>query len=189
MDERRVLWREERERFLEALNNLDRHAVRNRALMMIAYDTGCRVSELAALDLADYDPQRKTLMLQNSKAKNKPRREVPIHYRTTRAIKAWLRERPKTENPALFVSQKGNRLSVRQVQYVYEKVCDLASIEPRGIHTLRHTTATRLLDDHILPVHQLSRRLGHRSVQTTYKYYVHQSIELEAEAINKSRLT
>lgn len=184
----RVLWREERKHFLQALDKLDRHAVRNRALMLIAYDTGCRVSELAALDLEDYDSQRKTLLLINSKAKNQPRREVAIHYRTTRALKSWLRERPETENTAMFLSQKGNRLSVRQICAVYEKVCELAEIEPQGIHTLRHTAATRILDDKILEVHQLSRRLGHRSVQTTYKYYVHGSVEEEAESIRNSRL-
>lgn len=185
----RVLWRDERERFLKALDDLPaRHRERNRALMLVSYDTGCRVSELAALDIVDFDPQRKTLILINSKADGHPRREVPIHYRTVRALKAWLRVRPESETDAMFVSQKKNRLSIRQMQYVYESVCERAGIESEGIHALRHTSATRLLDDRVLPVHQLARRLGHRAVQTTYKYYVHQSIEEEADAIHKSRL-
>lgn len=184
----RVLWKDERRKFLEALAKVQRHKLRRRASMLVLYDTGCRVAELAALDLADYDRQRKSLLIQNVKAAGRPRREVPIHHRTQLAIVAWLRVRPETDSPALFVSQKGNRLSVRQLQDDYRVICELAGITPEGIHTLRHTAATRLLDDRTLEIHQVARRLGHRSTATTWRYYVHASVEAEAEAIARSVL-
>lgn len=184
----RVMWRDDRERFLRALTTPMRHRVRRRAAMMILYDSGCRVSELVALNVDDYDRQRKSLLITNVKVAGHPRREVPLHHKTASAIHAWLRDRPVVGTDALFVSQKGNRLSVRQLQDDYRAVCGVAGVIPQGIHTLRHTAATRWLDDRVLEIHQVSRRLGHRSTTTTYAYYVHGSVEAEAEAIAGSRL-
>jgi len=191
----RVLWRKEREKFLHALSSIDtsspskeRNSLRNRAMLIVAYDTGCRVAELCALDVNDFDSQHKTLMIVNVKAKGKPRRQVPLHNKTVRYLRAWLKVRPELDTQAMFISQKNARISIRQVSNVYLKVCESAGLSSEGIHTLRHTSATRLLDDNVLPVHQLSRRLGHRSIGTTYKFYVHGSIEEEANAIQKHRM-
>lgn len=184
----RVLWRDERDKFLAALNNVTRHKERRRAEMLLLLDTGCRVAELAALDTTDYDSVRSCVFLNNCKVPDSPKREVPLHSRTKRALNIWLRKRGKQDTTALFISQKGNRLSVRQLQGDYELVCGLAGIESQGVHTLRHTSATMRLDDHTLDIHQVSRRLGHRSIMTTYKYYVHGSVEQEAHAIQRSRL-
>lgn len=184
----RVLWRQEREKFLRAIEELPRHRVRRRAEMLILMDTGCRVGELAALRVCDYDRQRKSLMLINIKAAGHPVREVPLTYQSVRALNAWLRERPNMETDALFVSQEGKALSIRTIQDDYKIICQAAGITGQGIHTLRHTSATRLLDDHVLDVHQVSRRLGHRSISTTYRYYTHASVEAEADAVRKSKL-
>lgn len=183
----RVFWTEERRSFLNALNRIPRHRARRKAEMLILYDTGCRVSELVALDITDFDRQRKSLQLINCKAEGHPKREVPIHSQTQRAILHWLRERPEG-GTALFVSQQRKRLSVRQVQDDYALVCRLAGLDSTGVHTLRHTAATRLLDDRVLDVHQVSRRLGHRATTTTFRYYVHASVEAEAQAIRNARL-
>lgn len=185
----RVLWKQERQRFLKALTQLPRHKERNRALMLVAYDTGCRVAELCALDVDDYDDQRRSLHVINIKAQGHPKREIPLHAATARALRAWLRKRPADcDTQAMFVSQKGKRICDRQVRNIYAAVCSQAGIENQGIHTLRHTMATRLLDEHILDIHQVSRRLGHRDIMTTYRYYVHGSVEEEAKAIHNHRL-
>jgi integrase/recombinase XerC len=184
----RVLWEGEKRKFFAAFAKLTRHRTRRKAEMLVLYDTGCRVSELAALDLEDYNRDRKSLILINAKDRSHSRREVGLHSDTIRALNAWLRERPGTLEPALFVSQKGQRLSVRQIQDDYTMICKLAGIEPQGVHTLRHSSATNRLDDRTLDIHQVSRRLGHKSIRTTLQFYVHGSVEEEAKAIRKRRL-
>lgn len=184
----RVLWEGEKRKFFAAFTRLSRHKERRRAEMLILYDTGCRVSELHALDLGDYNPGRKSLILINAKDRNKGKREVGLHSDTIRAINGWLRVRPDTDDTALFVSQKGHRLSVRQIQDDYTLICKLADIEPQGVHTLRHSSATNRLDDRTLDIHQVSRRLGHKSIRTTLQFYVHGSVEEEAKAIRNHRL-
>jgi integrase/recombinase XerC len=184
----RVFWEEEKKKFFAALAKLDRHRVRRRAEMLLLYDTGCRVSELVAANLDDYSLARKSIILINAKQRDHPRREVPLHMQTVRALNQWIRERPDAYVPALFVSQKGGRLSIRQVQDDYTLVCKLAGLQAKGIHTLRHSSATNRLDDHTLDIHQVSRRLGHSSIRTTYQTYVHGSVEKEALAIRNHRL-
>lgn len=184
----RVLWEPEKRKFFSAIGQLDRHRVRRRAEMMVLYDTGCRVGELVALDLGDYSRDRKALILINVKDKDHTRREVPLHSDTIRALHAWLAIRPLSECSALFLSQKGNRLSKRQIQDDYTLICSLAGLKPEGVHTLRHSSATNRLDARVLDIHQVSRRLGHKSIRTTIEHYVHGSVQEEAKAIRKHRL-
>jgi integrase len=185
----RVMWKKERQRFLRALEAPDQpHQIRREAFFMLAYDTGARVSELVALDLGDIDAERETIQLINVKMKGHPRREVPLHPDTFEALRCWLEVRPEVDTTAIFVSNRKRRLSKRRAQEEYESICLKAGIRPRGIHTLRHTSATRLLDDKVLEVHQVARRLGHASINTTQKFYLHSSVEKEAEDIRKSDL-
>lgn len=183
----RCLWEHERRQFLAGLSRLTRHKARRQAEMLVLYDTGCRVGELVALDRTDYDRGRSSLLIMNIKAAGRPRREVPLHPRTVRALNRYLAGRTD-DHPALFVAQSGGRLGVRTAQDDYALCCRLAGVPCQGIHTLRHAAATRLLDERVLEPHQVARRLGHRSVQTTMAFYVHGDVALEAQRIRSARL-
>ena len=135
------------------------------------YSTGMRVSELADLNLQDVDEISGTVLV---RGKGKKERLCPIGSTALKAIRAYLAKRPEDKKLrvpyALFVSQKGSRLTVRQVDRLlvrYVRMAQLpASISP---HSLRHSFATHLLDRGA-DLRSVQELLGHASLSTTQIY-------------------
>ena len=145
--------------------------VRDRAILETLYSTGMRVSELAGLNLDDLDEISGTVIV---RGKGKKERLCPIGETALKAIRVYMAKRPKGKALrvpyALFVSQKGNRLTVRQVDRLlvrYVRAAGLpASISP---HSLRHSFATHLLDRGA-DLRSVQELLGHASLSTTQIY-------------------
>ena len=145
--------------------------LRDRAMLETLYSTGIRASELVGLNLEDVDEISGTAIV---RGKGKKERLCPIGATALKAIRRYLAKRPsgkKLRVPyALFVSQKGTRLTVRQVDpliAVYVKAAGLpASISP---HSLRHSFATHLLDRGA-DLRSVQELLGHSSLSTTQIY-------------------
>lgn len=142
---------------------------RDRALLETLYSTGIRVSELVGLNLDDFDEISETVMV---RGKGKKERLCPIGKTAVLAIQKYLATRPKQLRAprAVFVSQKGTRLTVRQVDRLlvrYVRLAQLpASISP---HSLRHSFATHLLDRGA-DLRSVQELLGHSSLSTTQIY-------------------
>ena len=142
---------------------------RDRAILETLYSTGMRVSELAGLDLNDVDDISGTVIV---RGKGKKERLCPIGNAALQVIRRYRAKRPsKLRVPyALFVSQKGTRLTVRQIDRVlarYVRAAQLpASISP---HSLRHSFATHLLDRGA-DLRSVQELLGHASLSTTQIY-------------------
>ncbi len=142
---------------------------RDRALLETLYSTGIRVSELVGMNLEDLDEISGTLLV---RGKGKKERLCPIGEVAMKAIRAYMAKRPKKlQVPyAIFVSQKGTRLTVRQVDRLlqrYIKVGNLpSSISP---HSLRHSYATHLLERGA-DLRSVQELLGHSSLSTTQIY-------------------
>ena len=143
--------------------------VRDRALLETLYSTGMRVSELTGLNLEDLDEISGTVIV---RGKGKKERLCPIGETALKVIRTYLAKRPKQlRTPyALFVSQKGGRLTVRQVDRLLKHYVQRAGL-PSAIspHSLRHSFATHLLDrgGDLRSVQEL---LGHASLSTTQIY-------------------
>ena len=156
-------------RLLEAPSTENWHGLRDRALLETLYSTGMRASELTGLNLEDVDEVSGTAIV---RGKGKKERLCPIGETALRAIRAYLAKRPKRLRVpyALFISQKGTRLTVRQVDRLlvrYVRQANLpASISP---HSLRHTFATHLLDRGA-DLRSVQELLGHASLSTTQIY-------------------
>ncbi|HET6231034.1 MAG TPA: tyrosine recombinase XerC [Longimicrobiaceae bacterium] len=156
------------------------HALRNLAVMELFYSSGLRVSELQGLNVADLD-----LVTELARVMGKGRKEriVPIGRTAIRALRGYYEARERVletatrgERRAVFLSQTGRRLSVRQVQNVVGTFLDgVAGETGLSTHSLRHTFATHLLDAgaDLLAVKEL---LGHASLSTT-QIYTHTSRE------------
>ena len=146
--------------------------VRDRAMLELLYATGARISELINLDLDDLvDPTLVRLFGKGSKE-----RIVPVGGYAQRALDAYLvRTRPTLVGqgkgtPALFLNQRGGRLSRQSAWQIISEAARVAEI-PGEIspHTFRHSFATHLLEGGA-DVRVVQELLGHSSVATTQIY-------------------
>jgi integrase/recombinase XerC len=158
-----------------------RLAARDAAMLELLYGSGVRVSELCGLNLASLDLEREEARVVG---KGDKERLVPLGAPSLRALGAWLGERPHCRHPktgaqhaeALFLGQRGTRLSARQVQNVVRRYGALGAgrgdLHP---HALRHSCATHLLDAGA-DLRAIQELLGHASLSTTQRY-THVSVD------------
>ncbi len=149
--------------------------VRDRALLEVLYGSGLRVSELCGLDLNAVDLHSGTARVLGKGGKE---RLVPLGSQARAALGEYLEVRhqlhdAKTQRQdpsALFLSARGERLGVRQVQKLVKRYGMLATgtsvLHP---HALRHSCATHLLDAGA-DLRSIQELLGHASLSTTQRY-------------------
>lgn len=158
-----ILSREEVAR-LFAHTGLPRH----RVLLMIAYASGLRVSELVRLRVRDIDSDRMTIRVEQGKgAKDRYTLLSPRLLQEMRGY--WQLERPF---PWLFPMRKEARpMNPTTAQRIYIGAKRRAGIRKAGsIHSLRHAFATHLLESGQTDLHTIQRLLGHRHISTTMRY-------------------
>ena len=146
---------------------------RDRALVELLYGAGLRVSELAALDVADVDTERGDVRVLGKGGKE---RIVPLPQEARRALARYLAMRVAGAAPAspLFTSlrapKRATRLGVRDVRRVLQRLARRAGLRDRvHPHRLRHSYATHLLDMGA-DLREIQELLGHASLSTTEKY-------------------
>jgi site-specific recombinase XerD len=153
----------------EELTRLFSRTIRpnHRTLLLTAYAAGLRVSEVVALQLSDIDAERGVLRVRQGKGARD--RTTLLSPRLLEALRAyWRHERPE---PWLFPSRdRRGHLCAGAAKHCYAQAKQRAGIEkPGGLHTLRHTFATRLLEAGV-NLHTLQRLLGHKSLRSTTRY-------------------
>jgi integrase/recombinase XerC len=165
-------------------------AVRNLAILELFYSTGMRLSELCGLNRRDLD-----LVTQQAKVRGKGRKEriIPVGDHATRALRAYDARRESlvtslgsgSDRVAVFLNQRGQRLSARGVQTAITR-CLAGVDEAAGlsVHSLRHTFATHLLDAGA-DLRAVQELLGHASVSTT-QVYTHTSVERLKQVYRKA---
>jgi integrase/recombinase XerC len=162
---------------------------RDRALLEMLYGTGVRVGELAAMHIGDCDFEAKSARVLGKGGKE---RVVPLGRAVLDALEAYLPERrvllakSRGNDPnALWLSRRGTRLSVRQVQNIVRRHGTLGAgrgdLHP---HAMRHTCATHLLDAGA-DLRAIQELLGHASLSTTQRY-THVSVDRLMEVYDRS---
>lgn len=147
----------------------DALAARDRAMFELFYSSGLRLSELAGLDLDDVDLRTGEAQVTG---KGRKTRIVPVGKQARDAIAAWLAQRlPLARNAkALFVSQRGGRLSPRSVQLRLNRWALQAGLGQHvHPHMLRHAFATHVLQSSG-DLRAVQEMLGHASISTTQVY-------------------
>ena len=151
---------------------------RDRAILEVLYSCGLRVSELTALDLESIDLD---LAIARVMGKGGKERVVPVGGKARKALSNYLERRGelvagREEHGALFLNNRGGRLSSRSVSRLLKKhmqKCNLG--RPLSPHGLRHSFATHLLDAGA-DLRAVQELLGHVSLSTTQRY-THLSVD------------
>ncbi len=156
---------------------------RDRAIFMIFLFAGLRVSEMSGIDIQDIDFLEQTLTVIG---KGNKQRMIPLNEIVLDAIEAYINVRPVAPTPALFLSYRKTRLSVRGIQKIVDSYVQKAGIKKNiSPHKLRHTCATMLYDEGTLL--ELKELLGHESVATT-QIYAHTNMQQLKKMTSKNPL-
>ena len=142
--------------------------LRNKAILILLYGCGLRISEALSLNYDDVQNEDHILI----KGKGEKERIVPMMPYIKNGIDNYLEACPKeiVSGDALFIGKRFSRLSPRIIQYALEKIRTALSLpETATPHALRHSFATHLLDSGG-DLRTIQELLGHSSLSTTQKY-------------------
>jgi site-specific recombinase XerD len=166
-----VLSDEQSQAFLHSFDQSTGTGLRDYAMAMCLSRLGMRTHEVAALTLHDFDRDRSTLRLRQTKQRRE--RLLPLLPDVARAIVNYLRRgRPPTDSDALFVRHRaplGQALRVHHVRGAMRRALQRGGLASTGVHLLRHTLATRLHRRGI-GLKAIADLLGHGSLDTTARY-------------------
>ena len=143
---------------------------RDRAMFELFYSSGLRLSELTGLDLNDVNLNTGEAQVTG---KGRKTRIVPVGQQARIALAAWLPQRlplARDNTPALFISQRGTRLTARSVQLRLNRWARQAGLNQHvHPHMLRHAFATHVLQSSA-DLRAVQEMLGHASISTTQVY-------------------
>jgi integrase/recombinase XerC len=150
--------------------------VRARTILLLFYEAGLRRSELIGLDDKDIDFEAAQLKVTGKRNKQ---RIVPFGAELAETLKDYKAKRQEEfgeTSGALFLSDKGERISGAQVYQIVRKYLSMVtSLKKRSPHVLRHTFATAMLNNGA-GLETIKSLLGHESVSTT-EIYTHTTFE------------
>ncbi len=175
---------------LDAPDRSTRIGRRDHALLLLALETGLRVSELTGLICADVRLGAGAHLRCHGKGRKE--RITPLRREARAVLRSWLDERRGGAGDALFCGPKGNRLSRDAVRRLVERhvaaaatACPSLASKNVTAHTLRHSCAMNLLR-HGVDTATIALILGHEDVRTTYGVYLHADLSLKEQALAKT---
>jgi len=169
--ERSVFTQEEIKQLYEAAQTTQERAVLN-----VAYGCGLRVGELAQLNKEDMRLTENIVIVQ--KGKNNKRRLVPVSDKLKEALQGFLDEQQDNKNKAVFYNSKETRMQewtfnklLKQLikRTDFGKSLTEEELNKTGIHSLRHSIATHLLENG-MRLEQVQFFLGHSHIESTEIY-------------------
>jgi len=142
---------------------------KHKAILFTAYSAGLRVSEIVNLKTADIDSRRMQIFI--GRAKGKKDRYVNLSPLLLDILRSYIRQSDPKPKYWLFESeQTGNAYPARTIQQIFSNAKRKAGIRKEvGIHSLRHSFATHLLDRGT-DTRYIKDLLGHFNIKTTERY-------------------
>jgi integrase/recombinase XerD len=183
------LTRPEIEALLAAPGTATWHRRRDHALLLVATQTGLRVSELTGLTIAD--AHLGTGPHVYCRGKGRKERCTPLTAQTVTALASWLAERGGHGPDPLFCTRSGGRLSRDAVERLLARHVTTAagtcpSLQAKAVspHTLRHSAAMSLLHAGV-DITVIALWLGHESPAST-RVYLHADMEIKERALART---
>lgn len=175
---------------LSLLSSVDsRNSERDYCILTLFLNCGMRLAELVGINITDIQDDKLTVIGKGGKE-----RTIYLNDACLDSIKEYLTIRNKItitarDRNALFVSERGTRISRRTVQYTVEKYVRKIGLDPRKYttHKLRHTAAT-LMHQSGVDIRVLQEILGHKQLSTT-EIYTHVSSERMKDAVKNNPLS
>ena len=159
--------------------------LRNFLILLMAYDTGMRRSEIVGLQVKDVDLSRRCIRVFGKGGKW---REIPIMTELMQDIECYLEARRRVverEHGMFFVTNKGMPIYANFVyRLVTEELKEHTSLSKRSPHVLRHSFATHLLGNGA-PIQGIKELLGHSNLAAT-QVYTHNSVEKMLEIFKQA---
>lgn len=172
-------------RLLDSYDLDNQIELRDRTIIETIYACGLRVSEVTSLNINDLNQDELYLRVIG---KGNKERMIPYYPRLRNLIKRYILEYRndfKLDEEALFINQRGKRLSNRSIQNIIESGALKAGLEANvHPHTLRHSFATHLLDNGA-DLRVVQELLGHENLSTTQNY-THLTIKRLKDAVDSA---
>jgi integrase/recombinase XerD len=163
---------------------------RDRALLLVALQTGLRISELIALTHADVHLGKAAHV--SCHGKGRKDRVTPLTLPTVSVLRTWLGERGGEHDDPVFPNRQGSLLSRDAIEhriavYTARAALSCPSLRDKAVtaHVLRHTCAMRLLEAGV-DTTVIALWLGHEQVDTT-AIYLHADLSIKERAIARTR--
>src|SRR5262249_52391026 len=167
---------------LAAPDRLTHAGRRDHALLLLALQTGLRVSELVNLNRADL--HLGTGAHVNCLGKGRKHRSTPLNKQTVTVLNTWLDEHAGGPDDPLFPARTGARLSRDAIERLAAKHATTAGLKAVTPHVLRHTAAMQLLHAGV-DITVIALWLGHEQTQTT-QIYLHADMTIKQQALDRT---
>jgi len=170
-----ILTPDEARALIQACSNRSPTGIRNRALLVMMYRGGLRVSEALALRPKDIDSEEGTVTILHGKGDK--RRMIGLDAGAFAVIERWIERRARlgfSGRDPLFCTLQGRQLHATYVRQLLPRLAKKAGIDKRvHPHGLRHTYAYELAVSEGRPLPVVQAALGHTSLMTTDRYVSH----------------
>ena len=170
------LTREQMQALVDAPDASSPSGERDRVMLMILYNTGARVSEVAALTVGDVELGSGAGAHVRIRGKGRKSRTIPLWRTATTLLRAWLRKRPRPPDAPLLPNARGGPMTRSGIEHRLRVAVARAAARDSALaelrvspHVIRHTTAMHLLQSGV-DLSVIAMWLGHESIQTTHQY-------------------
>ena len=148
-------------KIIQATSNL-----KHKAMLMTGYSAGLRISEIVSLKIRDIDSERMVITVRSGKGKKD--RQVGLSLRLLETLREYFKKYHPKEY--LFEGIDGGPYAVRSLQQVFKEAKERSgNLKKGGIHSLRHSYATHLLEEGT-DIRFIQDLLGHNNLMTTHRY-------------------